>query len=360
MIGGKFMENVHRNPDQTWIYDYDANTWTHIDCETPDTYPYTEGEYLLIKMNKKQAIFAGAWCFDLDSLKWFELAYPTVAPILQTDENEGFAYRRGRWNEEIGRMPGLSYIVRLNPDESYDSPYFLTSKLVNSEAATKWGPSLVSYEYNLTHYMNTFGKNLKVAFYDWDSSSYPKQAQSSLYLDENDIDPILEYMRWGNFNDKNISFYRPLVLLCNNILFGHGTKTGVTEYDTINNQLNYYRIITTEGPGDRLDGGIMAQLAIGVVMISGDNREDNSTWIFIADFVSIEEINDDTLKLLTLGDDKYQIDGEIKNVKLYDLLGNFVRDYEDNYIDLNGLATGTYFLQYFRNNKQRAIKLLKK
>jgi hypothetical protein len=360
MIGGKFMENVHRNPDQTWIYDYDANTWTHIDCETPDT--FGGGGYLLIRMNKKQAIFAGAWCFHLDSLKWFRLAYPKYAPTLQIGENEGFAYV---WLGDLyeARRIWESWIIRLNPDEPYTSPNFLLAERYNREILTLWGPSWVSWQQNLSNYINTFGGDRKVAFYDVapDPYNYPKpQPQTSLYLDHN-LD-MYGYMLWKPFNPTNRSISPYMVLLCRNVLFGYGTRTGITEYDTTNGELNWYEICTGIRPGDRIEtnAGFMAKLDEGIVMLSGDNKGDNSTWVFIMDDTSIPEINDDTLKLLTLGDDKYQIDGEIKNMKLYDLLGNFVRDYNDNYIDLNGLATGTYFLQYFRNNKQRAIKLLKK
>jgi len=118
-------------------------------------------------------------------------------------------------------------------------------------------------------------------------------------------------------------------------------------------------------------GHRLAKIKDGVVMLFGgmtdtDNPdwqwdESNDTWIFELT-TGIKNNHNEDVKIYILDDNIYLLSDEMKNVMLFNILGQEVMKCKEKRLDLTALPIGVYVLQYIdtRDNLMKVIKLLKK
>jgi len=83
-------------------------------------------------------------------------------------------------------------------------------------------------------------------------------------------------------------------------------------------------------------------------------------WKSITIFSGISQELDNT-KIYCLSDNTYYIDKDnISALLLFDVLGNQLRKYDDNFVDLNNFPSSVYFLKCFDGKRIKTFKLIKK
>jgi hypothetical protein len=373
MIGA--FSNKPGAPEETWLYTHDIPEWRRVNCETPDsdvirTFP---GRFLC-KVSKTRAIFYGKWIFDLDSMQWYEMdrsMYPP--PQLNIGEDSVVIYQ----DVYDGRHSGKTWLVKFDHTKQPQEKDLWYETLLNNELITGFGPGIVdpytneAMEANICYfnkdlpinYINQLNYDTGIAriFMYMDMKNY-----SWLYHTEGEVESNVE---------KSIVFMgRGFCLLCNNVLFygaihvhidSGRTESYVVSYDSVSNYINIYKLELDMNPTGNIwkSSGLSAQLCNGKIVAyygGTDTAISRSTWVFEMDCVSMPNTFDsDSVRLLNLGDNQYQLADGMLEAKLYDLLGNYLCDIGER-IDLNKYAIGTYFLQYKEDKQIKAIKLLRK
>jgi hypothetical protein len=303
---GAFSETP--NKEETWLYTHSIPEWRRINCDTtPNVEGLPNGRWLC-KISKKRAIFWGEWCFDLDSLQWYPIKYSTYEPQLYIGEDSTVSYSRSEKR---------TYLVKMNPEESFDSPNFLEPIVLNDENETGFGPStgmgFIDLNIDAGDCFRYFNKDRFVNYFKHSPNAASMNRDDDykwFWLDTGEIyrnDSIITYRGW-NFRE-----------LANNILSGytgwHDPKTNITyeqtlciiEYDTVFNRVTSYILdtnVTGFTPTELNTGTNSAQCSEGMLVkalnISDLDSISLVTWVFEVDNVSIPSGNDeDTLKLLT-------------------------------------------------------------
>jgi len=382
---------------ETWLYDYPTNKWTKLNLEfTPSTDMLTsdEGNFMWqISKNRVicwgevdttldgfPAIFWKFFLFDIDSMKWFRL--DGIDYIMRSgtylEENLFFVYSFGYF------APAKSVIVRVQPDEPFDSPNFFLWEIVNDEAITGQGP-LSKYRQAVIFGDNIFKPNDNYQNITYIPSGWHQTSSGQPLIFPEFMNMERDVWKWFFLNKEDavtlpIAHRRAASNLINNFTLvysgalgeeyeyeygfsNYDEKTYITEYIPATRTMKVHSLDITPNPGLLTRGFRLAKIKDGVVMLFGGERynnysRSNETWIFELTTNILDNYNE-PVKIYTLGHNVYLLGDEIENAVLYNVLGQRIAEYEDSEIDLNSLPRGVYILKYFDGKKTKIEKLIR-
>jgi len=387
MINGLGDGNPHAYRE-CWLFEYNKGIgkWNKLKLDTiPDTYGWTTDEGNFInQFSKTKAIltfYSSMWLFDYNKMQWYQLdnsMRPSSLFINHLgEESERYTIGiRGTYLKEnlffsyeipYQMYKGLSYLFYLHPDEPYYSPTFLTYELLNDESITKQGPACnyqavksSNTEKNFTH-----NNDFKNVTYIYTVKGYYDKVNASF------MDISMQTYKWLFLTQEEDSLpeasKRAYSNIANNLtLIYKDTNTYILEYIPGANKIKTHKINCDVNPGIRQRGHRLAKIKDGTVMLFGGSKEDgwynnNETWIFELT-TGIKNNHDEDVKIYMLDDNIYLLSDEMKNVMLFNILGQEVMKCKDTRLDLTALPIGVYILQYIdtRDNLIKVIKLLKK
>ena len=357
----------------TWLYDYDSNTWTEIKCiPFPEDNLYlqtmtqiTKNRVLLLYHSSipidsttgYEVIGMKTWLFDLDSMKWFELDRGILPKYLG---NYGICnLSEGTVIYYMGSGLYATLVGEIQNDNDFSSLFIDWRKylsLLNGDISPHPFPESNMYQH--PKFVNM-------------------KSGEVLFIPEANFDPIFtlynsENNKWHRLKFGGISIATASIWaasyssITDNIAlrFGGANSIGDDDSDTTylivytpkDSIITYYEVKSSVKPlkhyfgaAARIDDSTVLQF--GGYGYLGDYCL-NETWIFhLTDktdpLVSIEDDYLESAKIYNLENNIYKLEN-IRSAELYNAIGNFIGKYENNArIDLNSLPRGVYILKIF-------------
>jgi len=386
--------------NDTWIYDYNANTWEEVLCSfTPKQ---NSGSKTLIQLSKNRAFYVGGskyisdeeyicenWIFDLDSMKWFQLDV-SVAPSARTVH--GLAKLNDTSLILFGGNAASFFPVRLKDtwrctvtETSASSPYMINvnwnvlndgKKDPNSPVYYGMVTDLVDLSEDTVMFFARVGD--MDGYWDFKLFSGTTNKWSAIGIDSitSDISELKESKQYNAFgyckladniilqfggSDRNVQKNTN-----NTYLFIYTNKDNVINAYKINNNIEMPKVFSSTA----------ARINDSTALVFGGTLDstDYSTYTYVAinrtfifhltdrtdprNLGAIEEVGNEKI-LTTLDNNIYQL-SNIETAVLYDVMGNKISEYKHSeIINTNSLHTGIYILQCLHNKKFKNIKIIK-
>jgi hypothetical protein len=377
LLNGHGMGSIHFYLD-TWLYDYDTDTWTKIECDIqPDT--YTAGQMAQISKNRAfvanwkyipgLGVGESYWIFDLDSMKWFILNLSThqetymlarqYCNMVSFGENVVMLY--GQTKKKPTGYLELKYyetwLATMDTSKSYNDTNFIVWEKVNDEWAGDMGPS-----------RNLYDKYVSLDFPILSNVGEKQVLYRPLRIDWKEFFIFDRSYKWTKLkSDSNFYFNSENIYmnLINHIVLDGGSNyinTNISHYLENENFVRNYHLLLDGVPNNRYRTGA-AKLEDGKVMIfSGSgNGVSNDTWVFyLTDTTNIIEDITDTNYIFF--EHNLLLLKNIERVEIYDIMGQLIKEYnnkDDGIIDLNQYLMGMYFLRYYDGKNYITKKIIK-
>ena len=372
--------------NDTWIYDYDMDKWTKIQCDSfPDTYRVYPNTLPVAKIDNKNVLTIGEcvleerksyhtyWLFNYDSLNWYMLLVDTfIRPSNLAYISDGLIMNYHDYRL-LGKIIYSTWLLNIELKEPITNTIITQTKILDETANGNYGPGIKND-------IDFFSGN-----YDFD---YLNETKPILFVPPMDRlstigNLFFVYLDTSDWKWKNIERYDKTTTflernwhrnLTNNVIIAHYHSDRVTYddhfqflyYDTITNtmkienmeMLNEFPIEYDKSYCHRK----MIKIKDKAVMVLAGDYEKSETWVFhLTDTVDL--IDADTKEeghLFYVGNNNYFLTN-IENAELYDIMGNlFGIFYDNSVIDLNRYTVGTYLIRYTDlNKKNRTTKIIK-